>query len=493
MDNCVFNDSLVSGSEKASTLSFPYRQSKNSIPDRIQPDPVLTVSASQVYLEGRQIKECNASFYVAKKEKSGLGSRNGNSEGNISGENSHCTEMAPEFSAFILKERINKESQLKKERSNQPQMSNASERIQWQQLQVTDRRTGYCSENTTYCTTILDSQGDKSTEHPSANVNQSEHDHAFQEHDTELSTEQLTSQEGLKCENLTVEIIAKNKPLVDILRPHPIKKTALDLMEGLFPGNILVSDGSFRIKRRNQSVQENDQRTSDRSSDLSHETGYFLVQRVDDPTSHINQILSSSRECLDDPENIISKKKELISNIQLKLQTLWDEKELIQCEAKEYAAQGKELESLVQDLCKPNEYERYMMFIGDLEKVVSLLLCLSSRLARVQNAMENIDENTDAEEKQSLNERHSLLSRQREDAKDLKDNLDRRERVVSGILSKYLTESQLQDYRHFVQAKTSLLIEQKILEEQIKFLEEQLERLEESIPPYSTSVNHLLS
>uniref|UniRef100_A0A452IZH5 ASD2 domain-containing protein n=1 Tax=Gopherus agassizii TaxID=38772 RepID=A0A452IZH5_9SAUR len=124
------------------------------------------------------------------------------------------------------------------------------------------------------------------------------------------------------------------------------------------------------------------------------------------------------------------------------------------------------------------------MFIGDLEKVVSLLLCLSSRLARVQNAMRKINENTD----QSLNERHNLLSRQREDAKDLKENLDRRERVVSGILSKYLTDKQLQDYKHFVQVKTSLLIEQKDLEEQIKFLEEQLESLEKSILHFKRSV-----
>lgn len=74
------------------------------------------------------------------------------------------------------------------------------------------------------------------------------------------------------------------------------------------------------------------------------------------------------------------------------------------------------------------------------------------------------------------------MSRQREDAKDLKENLDRRERVVSGILAKYLTEQQLQDYQHFVQVKISLLIEQKDLEEQIKFFEEQLENLEQSIP-----------
>ncbi|NWW54268.1 SHRM1 protein, partial [Pedionomus torquatus] len=173
---------------------------------------------------------------------------------------------------------------------------------------------------------------------------------------------------------------------------------------------------------------------------------------------------------------------ELISSLRSKLQMLWGERELVLSEARECAGRGEELEAAVRELCKPNEFERYLMFIGDLEKVVSLLLCLSSRLARVQNAMRRIDGNTDAEEKQSLNERHKLLSRQREDAKDLKENLDRRERVVSGILAKYLTEQQLQDYRRFVQDKTSLLIEQKDLEEQIKFFEEQLENLEKSIP-----------
>ncbi|NXW47848.1 SHRM1 protein, partial [Nyctiprogne leucopyga] len=173
---------------------------------------------------------------------------------------------------------------------------------------------------------------------------------------------------------------------------------------------------------------------------------------------------------------------ELISSLRSKLQTLWEERELVLSEARECAEQGEELEATVRDVCKPNEFERYLMFIGDLEKVVSLLLCLSSRLARVQNAMRRVDGNTDAEEKQSLNERHQLLSRQREDAKDLKENLDRREKVVSGILAKYLTEQQLQDYRRFVQVKTSLLIEQKDLEEQIKFFKEQLENLEKSIP-----------
>lgn len=88
-------------------------------------------------------------------------------------------------------------------------------------------------------------------------------------------------------------------------------------------------------------------------------------------------------------------------SIQSNLQTLQDERELIQSEAVEHAAHGKVLESLAKDLCKPNEFERYLMFMGDLEKVVNLLLCLSTRLARIHNAMGKMDENTDAEEKVS--------------------------------------------------------------------------------------------
>uniref|UniRef100_A0A663MRD0 Shroom family member 1 n=1 Tax=Athene cunicularia TaxID=194338 RepID=A0A663MRD0_ATHCN len=246
----------------------------------------------------------------------------------------------------------------------------------------------------------------------------------------------LQSPEDQRYEALAMEIVAKDNSLVDILMPHPVRKTALDLMEGLFPVNISVLDKSHRKK-----------------GDAQRLSVFFFFSPL---------------------------QLELISSLRAKLQSLWEERELVLSEARECAERGKELEATVRDVCKPNEFERYMMFIGDLEKVVSLLLCLSSRLARVQNAMRRIDGNTDAEEKQSLNERHKLLSRQREDAKDLKENLDRRERVVSGILAKYLSDQRLQDYRRFVQVKTSLLIEQKDLEEQIKFFEEQLENLEKS-------------
>lgn len=82
---------------------------------------------------------------------------------------------------------------------------------------------------------------------------------------------------------------------------------------------------------------------------------------------------------------------------------------------------------------------------------------------------------------ESLDSRHRLLCKQREDAKDLKDNLDRRENLVSTFLSRQLSAEQLQDYRRFVQTKASLLIRQKDLEEKQRLGEEQLEELFNSL------------
>lgn len=45
---------------------------------------------------------------------------------------------------------------------------------------------------------------------------------------------------------------------------------------------------------------------------------------------------------------------------------------------------------MVVAVCKPNEVDKFRMFIGDLDKVVSLLLSLSSRLLRVEAALETL-------------------------------------------------------------------------------------------------------
>ncbi|XP_069620111.1 protein Shroom1 isoform X1 [Ranitomeya imitator] len=276
----------------------------------------------------------------------------------------------------------------------------------------------------------------------------------------EASLENMISEE--RYTELVKKITAKDKSLLDVLKPLPARESAINLMRSLFPVDI-----STRERYRNRDAKNrmnNEGESKSYSKTLVPEKSW------------------SQKPDVEGLEDISLLKVELISSIGSQLEQLCGEKEVLLSEIGENAKHGTRIEAVVKDVCKPNEYERYMMFIGDLEKVVSLLFCLSKRLARVENALSKIDKNTDAEEMQSLKERHNLLSRQREDAKDLKDNLDRRDQVVTGILAKYLSETQLQDYKHFVRLKTTYLIEQKDLDEKIKFLEGQLEGLHTSIP-----------
>lgn len=82
----------------------------------------------------------------------------------------------------------------------------------------------------------------------------------------------------------------------------------------------------------------------------------------------------------------------------------------------------------------------------------------------------------------TLTEKRKLLIRQHEDAKELKENLDRRERVVYDILVSYLDADHLADYEYFVKMKSALIIEQRKLEDKIKLGEEQLKCLTDSLP-----------
>lgn len=54
---------------------------------------------------------------------------------------------------------------------------------------------------------------------------------------------------------------------------------------------------------------------------------------------------------------------------------------------------------MVVAVCKPNEVDKFRMFIGDLDKVVSLLLSLSGRLLRVETTLDTLDPETELHER----------------------------------------------------------------------------------------------
>ncbi|XP_062997838.1 protein Shroom4 isoform X2 [Elgaria multicarinata webbii] len=174
-------------------------------------------------------------------------------------------------------------------------------------------------------------------------------------------------------------------------------------------------------------------------------------------------------------------RKKLIESISRKLAVLQEAQRGLQDDVTANVALGKEVESHVKGVCKPHEFEKFRLFIGDLDKVVNLLLSLSGRLARVENALGGLDSNAPEEEKLALLEKKRQLTAQLEDAKELQEHVARRERVVFASVSRCLPGEQLQDYQHFVRMKSALAIQQRQLDDKIKLGEEQLRCLRESL------------
>lgn len=177
-------------------------------------------------------------------------------------------------------------------------------------------------------------------------------------------------------------------------------------------------------------------------------------------------------------------------------------------------ALGEEVAARLQALCTPGEFDKYRLFVGDLDKVVNLLLSLSGRLARVENALSALGPHAASEDKVcngsgggawgravaapwdscfgcrlqvALREKQRLLAAQLEDAKELREHVGRREEAVGAMVARYLPPEQLQDYRHFVKMKSALTAEQRELDEKIKLGQEQLRCLRESLGQAPTS------
>lgn len=90
---------------------------------------------------------------------------------------------------------------------------------------------------------------------------------------------------------------------------------------------------------------------------------------------------------------------QLIESITRKLSVLHEAQNGLQEDISANATLGCELENLLKSVCKPNEYDKFRIFIGDLDKVVSLLLSLSGRLSRVESALNCEDPEPSIEEK----------------------------------------------------------------------------------------------
>uniref|UniRef100_G3URU8 ASD2 domain-containing protein n=2 Tax=Meleagris gallopavo TaxID=9103 RepID=G3URU8_MELGA len=178
---------------------------------------------------------------------------------------------------------------------------------------------------------------------------------------------------------------------------------------------------------------------------------------------------------------------QLVESLSRKLAVLREAQRGLQEDISANGALGEEVAARLQALCTPGEFDKYRLFVGDLDKVVNLLLSLSGRLARVENALSALGPHASSEDKVALREKQRLLAAQLEDAKELREHVGRREEAVGAMVARYLPPEQLQDYRHFVKMKSALTAEQRELDEKIKLGQEQLRCLRESLGQAPTS------
>ncbi|XP_054978285.1 protein Shroom2 isoform X2 [Sorex araneus] len=302
------------------------------------------------------------------------------------------------------------------------------------------------------------------------------------------------SAEDLKSEELAREIVGKDKSLAEILDPSVKIRTTMDLMEGIFPkDDHLLEEAQQRRKLlpKIPSPRVADDRKEEASTlaavPLATNSAYYSTSAPKAELLIKMKDLQGQQEPEDDAESDLdhdlSVKKELIDSLGRKLQVLREARESLLEDMQANTALGEAVEALAKDVCKPNEFDKFRMFVGDLDKVVNLLLSLSGRLARVENALNNLDDSAAPGDRHSLREKQRVLTQQHRDAKELKENLDRRERTVFHILAGYLGADGLADYEHFVKMRSALLIEQRELDDKIHLGEEQLKCLLDSLPP----------
>ncbi|XP_028323958.1 protein Shroom2-like isoform X2 [Gouania willdenowi] len=282
----------------------------------------------------------------------------------------------------------------------------------------------------------------------------------------------------------------KDTSLLDV--PHQsstrtMERTTMDLMEGLFAAEEQILDQQRRPSARWRANRSSERRDEEdvcvsASCSLVPSSSYYNTSA---PKAQLLIKMKDMQQQLDSEDeldsDLASKKHELMCSLARKLQVLREARGSLQEDVEENEALGRDVEDKVRRCCEPNQLDKFCMFVGDLDKVVSLLLSLSGRLARVDNALNSLEEQAPPEERRTLTEKRKLLMRQHKDAKELKENLDRRQRLVSSIMEARLDAESLDDYRHFVKMKAGLIIEQRKLEDKIKLGEEQLKCLLDSL------------
>ncbi|XP_026363746.1 protein Shroom1 isoform X2 [Ursus arctos] len=278
-----------------------------------------------------------------------------------------------------------------------------------------------------------------------------------------------------RLEELVQELARLDPSMSDTLTSCPSPELPLDLLDGLVP---LAEVWAAMRPACEEAGKE---------AGGSPEPGFYLFSssqllptsqedsRFENHTTHSVPDQVCGQGLPDPNNNIQAKKMELADLLQKMLRSLQAEQEQLHGAAQAWARRGASLEAAVSQACAPRDLERFSGFMADLERVLGLLLLLGSRLARVRRALARAGADSDPDEQASLRQRLGLLLRQREDAKELKEHVARRERALREVLVRALPAEELSAYRALLAGKAAVLAQQRSLDERVRLLQDQLD------------------
>ncbi|XP_045464053.1 protein Shroom [Harmonia axyridis] len=310
-------------------------------------------------------------------------------------------------------------------------------------------------------------------------------------------------QEEIDCDLLSEDIISQlssSDKLKDILVPGPTHKKLSDYVQGLFKPEVTSRPRPVNSPFRSRCDTPNDTQPSslsptngttvkpsvpssnnsvEMSNSLSGNSAYFTTSepKARFLTRYCQDINQSSLSR--STKDLNQKKEELVNRLGKKLDVLKTEQEAVEEESRINEELGQNVESHISRVARPQEAAKFRLHVAEIGKITSLLLGISGRLARAENALIGMAE--DHNERRTLEAKRDKLQSQLEEAKSLKECIDRRSVNVSNILTKYLDTDGYADYDHFINMKAKLIMDSKEIADKIKLGEEQLMALKESL------------
>ncbi|XP_066966120.1 protein Shroom-like isoform X4 [Macrobrachium rosenbergii] len=317
-----------------------------------------------------------------------------------------------------------------------------------------------------------------------------------------LSYGRTRYQEEIDCDQLSKDYgpqLTVDSKLLALLAPGPEYKTAAHYMQGVFSlelrkdfiSSTHAQHPDLSHIHQNSAMPPNTStatngvaNTSNEKAPLPSDSAYFttseskakLLTRLRGNGSSLQDGVTT----VTDQQQLHKKKEELVASIGRKLEILRAEREAIKEEMRLNQELGSEVTSLVEERARLAESEKYKLHVEEIDKITSLLLGLSGRLARAENAL-MLSKEADPEERRILEGKRDKLSEQLEEAKRLKENIDRRAIQVSKVLNQYLNEDEYADYDHFIKMKAKLIMDAREIDDKIKLGEEQQQALIETI------------